>query len=184
MVLVGRARVLLANIRTRVRHLTVSTVQQRGMIQCEKCHKWGCPNCTHLPADIHTTLGNWPSLHWYCQACEPAIEEFCRTGPAVEADKDITRRGHELGQMKTDLENKMKEVIASNEQVAKSYAQTLKTGSPSAVHASSVHDKQPMIAGSPASTTKVLDEYTDRERRKGNLVLHNIPENDEANIQV
>ena len=51
-----------------------------SVIECERCNKWGCPECTDISPDIHKLLGKWGSLHWYCKACEVLIKAFCNQG--------------------------------------------------------------------------------------------------------
>ena len=43
---------------------------------------------------------------------------------------------------------------------------------------------QPMTRTTPAerSTVKFFDEYADRERRKNNLIIHNIPESEAQDL--
>lgn len=110
---------------------------QKSVVECEKCHKWGCPECSHLPSSVHKLMGKWKTLHWYCEDCEVEVQNFCTTTPpkdpkAKDDDKDQTP--------KTDLSNstfegrmakmekRMEDMISSNEQFVKSYAQILKDG--------------------------------------------------------
>ena len=72
----------------------------------------------------------------------------------------------------------MKDIIATNELVVRSYAQTV-TGIQSTEQKRSENLVHPPPASTNAegSAIQLLDEYTDRERRK-NLIFHNIPESD------
>jgi len=57
-----------------------------SVIECEKCNKLGCPECIHLPPDVHKIPGKWRSLHWYCTTCEPVITMFCKSD-SIHFDK-------------------------------------------------------------------------------------------------
>ena len=80
--------------------------------------------------------------------------------------------------MMSSLEEKMKSMINTNEKVVKSYAQ--------AVNMSSSSAKPPQVPQPTPSqdrtTLHLLDEFSDRERRKGNLVIHNIPESQDDSL--
>ena len=74
----------------------------------------------------------------------------------------------------------MKDIIATNELVVRSYAQTV-TGIQSTEQKRSENLVHPLPASTneERSTIQLLDEYTDRGRRKNNLIIHNIPVSDD-----
>ena len=53
-----------------------------SVLECEKCRRWGCPECTKLPPEIHTMCCKW-GLHFYCTTCEPAVANFCKLSNTV-----------------------------------------------------------------------------------------------------
>jgi hypothetical protein len=65
-----------------------------SVIECEKCQRWGCPECTKKPAEIHAICCKW-GIHFYCATCEPATADVCKTGISTEEEcfSQITRRG-------------------------------------------------------------------------------------------
>ena len=88
-------------------------------------------------------------------------------------------RGKNLEKLMTTLECKMKDIIATNEFVVRSYAQTVK-GIQYTEQKRSENLVHPLPASTNAerSTIQLFDKYTDRERRKNNLIIHNMPESD------
>ena len=150
-----------------------------SVIECEKCNKWGCPECTHLPPDVHKILGKWGNLHWYCSRCEPAITMFCKS-ESIHFDKtekpdNIGARVSRPEDMIIILEERIDKVIAQNEQVIKSYVQVVKDAAEGTFLTVT---PQPITRITPAerSTVKLFDENADLERRKNKLIIHNIPE--------
>ena len=125
-----------------------------SVIECEKCNKWGCPECTHLPPDVHKILGKWGNLHWYCSTCEPAITMFCKS-ESIHFDKtekpdNISARGSRLEDMMTILEERMDKVV-------KSYAQVVKDAAEATFHTVT---PQPMTSAE-RGTVNLFDEYAD-----------------------
>jgi len=75
------------------------------------------------------------------------------------------------------LEERVDKIIAQNEQVVKSYAQVVKDAAEGTVHTVTL---QSVTAITPV--VKLLDEYADRERRKKNLNIRNIPESEAQDL--
>jgi hypothetical protein len=155
-----------------------------SVIECEKCGKWGCPECTHLPKTIHEVIGKWGSLHWYCLSCEIEVNAFCnqsgfRSSTPEQADDTGLDEGRvtRLEGMVSRLGDKIDALMEKNENVVKSYAHAVGKNSDSIM----IH--QPPILTSERQTVKILDEYADRERRKANIIIHNLPESQGDNHQ-
>jgi hypothetical protein len=103
------------------------TGNHESVIECEKCSRWGCPECTQLPRDIHKILGKWGNLHWFCTACEVEVKHFCNLPvstqyPEQEAITEPEGRVTRLETMMNRLEGKLQELIVQNTTVVKSYA--------------------------------------------------------------
>ena len=157
-----------------------------SVIECEKCGKWGCPECTQLPKAIHEVIGKWGSLHWYCLACETEVKNFCRVNASNYHDntpEQVDSTGLDEGRvtrlegMVSRLGEKIDALMEKNENVVKSYAEAVGNN----VEATKRY--QPPILTPERQTVKILDEYADRERRKANIIIHNLPESQDDNHQ-
>eukprot|EP00794_Sanderia_malayensis_P011225 gene11225-12404_t len=142
------------------------------LLQCERCDKWECLTCTGLSDNDYKFLDSCSlSIHWYCQTCnEQAVS-------AVKADNLIEERckiycGEELkleiAQVKSNLESKISNVESklSNE------VQSLKTQFEASE--SGIERKiQEKLSNTADQNIKEMEE---RERRKYNIMLFNLPE--------
>ena len=84
---------------------------------------------TKLPVDIHIMIGKWKGLHWYCITCEPIVRTSCASKHVDDKDyssPSTDTRGKDHEKLMTTLECKMEDIIATNEVVVRSYAQTVK----------------------------------------------------------
>ena len=73
-------------------------------------------------------IGKWKCLHWYCITCEPIVRTFCASehGNDKDSSPSTYTRWKDLEKLMTTLKCKMKDIIATNELVVRSYAQTVK----------------------------------------------------------
>ena len=157
-----------------------------SVIECEKCSRWGCPECTQLPRDIHKALGKWGNLHWFYTACEVEVKHFCSLTdpdkyPEQEANTESERRITRLEGTMSRLEDKMQELIVQNTTVVKSYAEVIGKNVNTSGQGNSQDEMR--ILSTERQTVKILDEYADRERRKVNIIIHNLPESTKDKLQ-
>ena len=40
-----------------------------GLLQCKCCDLWYCSKCCAISEEVLTIIGEFDSLHWYCQPC-------------------------------------------------------------------------------------------------------------------
>ena len=73
----------------------------------------------------------------------------------------------------------MDELLVKNEAVLKSYAQVAKTNNTNKPAPTGIIMGDQKIPSLERQTVKILDEYTDRERRNANIIIHNLPESTE-----
>ena len=94
---------------------------------------------------------------------------------------DLSQRGIALEKMITNLETRMKTMLEMNDKATQSYSQVVQANLAKPVN-------QPTGTEATTATTvekttiSLLDEYVDRERRKCNLVIHNMPERTADNL--
>ena len=116
-------------------------------------------------------------LHCYCSVCEPAVQNFCNSTATdihvvlseSQTQTDLDKRGIQLEKMMTNLEGRIKNMIEINEKATKSYAQVVQAN----MAQPQVQQPASRVTRPEKSTIFLLDEDTDRERRKCNLLIHN-----------
>jgi len=79
------------------------------------------------------------------------------------------------------LEGKMQELIVQNTTVVKSYAEVVGKKVNTSGHGNLQDEIR--ILSTELQTVKILDEYADRERRKGNIIIHNLLESTKDKLQ-
>ena len=129
-------------------------------------------------------IGKWANLHWYCTGCEKDVLHYCEIPTGASADKEhanLDTRGAQLEAMMTRLENKMEVMIQKNEQAAKTYAQAVGRATDSQVLPPQ-GQPQGLKPALERQAVHILDEFVDRERRKANVIVHNLPESTEENL--
>jgi len=87
---------------------------------------------------------------------------------------EMTEKGKQLETVICDLEKKIEVVIEKNNKMVKSYAEVLKTkqdGESTGIDRSTVTVLQPE-----STNIELLAEYSEREKKKNNVVIHNLPE--------
>ena len=168
------------------------------LIQCERCEKWLCCKCQRIPKAMVTAIQKWKRLHWYCLECEDAATASTKIPPTPssdlgEAQPDMQLRViSEIAQntasiIMDKIEAKLESIAeVSSSRIKKSYSQAVAgmssiTGivnrASSGTQPTNAND---VSAPSPTTVLETVDEYVEREKRKCNLIIHNLPELQEA----
>ena len=146
-------------------------------ISCERCQRDVCSQCSGLSAELHKMTSEASHhLHWYCPACkqqalkairtDQEIEERCNAFMATFKQEIREEMSKELNLMKKSLEQKVESEIATvSTKIEKLEAQ--------------VTSQQPNSADS----EKLLNEIRDRDVRKLNLIIFNLPESKATEIE-
>ena len=136
------------------------------ILQCENCLCWYCCTCQNVCENMWMALTQFKALHWFCTECESAVLNKLHTSnspaaPLEEIAKCITS-SMEL------VVNKLSEVIKASiptpslEKVTKSTRNT--------------ESDNGQIPPPQQEVTGAIEEYMDRQRRKCNLIIRNLPE--------
>lgn len=153
--------------------------EEDQLMQCERCDKWECLTCSGLSVNYYRFLDSCSlSIHWYCKACnEQAVS-------AVKADNLIEERCKiyceelklEIAQVKSNLESKISnvEIKLSNE------VQSLKAQ----VEASESDVERKIQEKLSNSADLNIKEMEERERRKCNIMVFNMPESGSQDKEV
>lgn len=157
------------------------------LVECERCEKWECLACSEMSAAHYRLLNETDInefIHWYCKECngqavkavktERSIEESCKEYMSKFRQEIST----EIQAVKTSLDTKIgKEVTNINKNIADLKKEV------NGAELKQVKDKlgriEEQLEGERQST---LEELWERNERKLNLVVFNMPESnrDEA----
>lgn len=175
--------------------------EQKG-VQCDKCSNWYHLACQLIPADAYLALQNFPILTWLCTDCKSTLAKQSRVGEKLVhlenkvAGLDISLREHmKLAQASLkEIESGMiqqsaltKRALHEQEKLKASYADVVRNTCTEAVasiqkNATPPKPQQAINIGSQAAheISGMLDNFMDREKRKLNVVVYNLPEQGDA----
>lgn len=169
-------------------------------IQCDKCSDWFHASCQVVPPEAVQAMDDFPILIWLCAECKPTLPKQSRVSERISqlesrlAGLDLSLKEH-MKLVQGSLKEQEIAVAQQTEMIKRSIKeQSLQTtsyadavrGSCAEVVASvkSSLDSgptkpQPVVSiGSQAAKeiSGMLDSYMDKEKRKCNVVVFNLPE--------
>ena len=174
-------------------HCGVCTTGVDYIVQCERCDTWYCHTCAKVPEQLIELMADCNEAHWFCHKCnDVAIEVISSFGkpesPTVavfpESYKNvvesITSAFKHLDEVVLDTKKQLQVFaqafqVVSNENVQVETENTIfPTGS---IVGNNLLPNTASSSKTPEDLAcKVVDEYRDREKRKLNLIFHNVPE--------
>ena len=162
-------------------------VETGVLIQCDRCDNWSCSSCEPIPAKMLEALKKYTSLHWFCTTCEPTAMDLVKSQGISTSDKESKLSINNLNDHITSaLQNVSKQIkdMAESIQIIR---QEKKTYAEMVTSSTSNQRANPLAKGPPQHETctiiEVVDEYVEREKRKNNLVVFNIPESNQIDIK-
>ena len=154
------------------------------LIQCERCLIWYCLKCSKLTDLAMYVLEENESIHWFCEPCSGnVIEAIQAFNPPENSSQEQTSESlikksidTALGQFVTQLNNIMDEAKDH-------FKRSLSDASHQPVQMDTSNGASGEIpvqalGNNPGQVVGMIDEYIDRERRKSNLIFHNVPESE------
>ena len=168
-------------------HCGVCTTGVDYIVQCEKCDTWYCHTCAKVSEQLIELIADCNGVHWFCHKCNDivvkAISNFGKSnddGPA-KGDGGITKQ---LSEVQTQIQKLVDHVNIQLDTRLKEFESKMdhKFGK-----APPIQDQQDITNSNPRTsgdsnwindniTTRVIDEYRDRENCKLNLILYSVPE--------
>ena len=167
-------------------------------VQCDKCSNWFHASCQLVPSDAVVALEKFKILTWLCAECKPTLIKQSRVSEKITqlenkvAGLDLSLREHmkvvhaSLKEQEIAVAQQtqlMKHSFQEQEALKASYADAVKRSCAEAVSSvkSSVMPPQPLPSvniGQQAAKeiSGMLDNHMDKERRKCNVVIYNLPE--------
>ena len=168
-------------------------------VECEKCEKWFHSKCLSISKTALTALRKWHgTLVWLCHQCKESLKEKHSMNKGINLEETVLK----LEQVVRHNANALNESIRNQEKMfagqcklldmmshstpkdaeyQKSYADVLKgVGEEVVERVSRKIDKMPSatvpVQRSNEEVAGLLDEIQDKERRKLNVVIHNMQE--------
>ena len=167
-------------------------------VQCDKCSNWFHASCQVVPSEAVRALDKFPILTWLCSECKPTLSKqspFSEKMNQLEnkvACLDESLREHmklvheslkEQGTAVAQQSQLIKQSVEEQTKLKMSYADTVKKTCAEAMAAVGSNAKssvpQPAVnIGQQAAKeiSGMLDGYMDKERRRCNIVIYNLPE--------
>ncbi len=145
---------------------------------CESCEQRYCLPCVDIKEEDYSVLTRLPSFHWYCPRCEGKAVKSVKTEHEIETrcsvflSKMAGRIEHLEEEMKTKVSTNQVETLVRTE-VSKA-TETLKASVNCAEQRVNDDDIAHIIK---EQVCNRLAEMEDRESRKTNLIMFNMPDN-------
>lgn len=173
-------------------------------VGCDLCGLWFHAGCQSLPTDAYKALVTHKSLAWLCEDCKPALEDRktqkqlhlsimleYKVGRLETALTDHLSRVEGTLKRQEELANKqtklVDDVVKEVTRQESTYAGKVKgTCEEFFAKVSSKIDGIPQTpkTGAPSQVSElsgVLNDFMDKDRRKLNIVVHNLPESQPGN---
>jgi len=166
------------------------------MLECEVCELRYCHSCLKISAEEYEFLCKRPDMHWFCASCEGSALL------SIKNDKEIAQRCADYFKVLEDKLDQFEAVIQSKadiqhvvnveialdakaekvklEQLEEKVLSMEKNIGPAAGAAQSGGE---LPKESPAAVNDSVSELRDREARKDNLVIFNIPESSDSEAE-
>ncbi|KAI8485254.1 hypothetical protein Bbelb_370010 [Branchiostoma belcheri] len=181
-----------------------ASIANKKLIHCDCCEKWMCLKCQDVTADLIDFIGKFPSILWFCGNCrifvldsaKAARREKSGEGGADAEDsvsgfnaRGSTKSKHDqqkeasvmetMSKVLTEISKKLDGIVGADGQSLKgqAYAEVV-GGSP--IQECSGSSEPARTARKIEEPGKLMsdsvEELMDREKRKLNIILHNVPE--------
>ena len=177
-----------------------------GGVECEKCGRWFHSKCQDLSKGAMTALNKWHgTLLWLCDACNKSLKDKPQPRSYISKDQDLIRLEEKIKKLEAIVRHnsstltdsiknqekmftvqckvldKLETTSAENTQQQRTYAETLRGISTEVVkEVTQKIDKMPQttvpVQRNREEIAGVLDEFHDKEKRKLNIIIHNLQE--------
>ena len=149
------------------------------LVQCERCEMWLCAGCEKMSPEVINFIGEYNEfrVHWFCKICDKnainAAKSYSQmTNPLT---KEITSCLNDT--LVKSLNSIIEDVTKAVDKIQTSLLKSLEDKVVPSKVDSSNSAVSPISSESVASlTTSLFNEQKEREKRRMNLVLHNMPE--------
>ena len=187
-------------------HCGEQVVNGEKAVQCDKCKVWFHAQCQDIPKPAHDALVKYKCLSWLCASCKNTIHKIKSKDSGINTNaclKSLEEKVEAIGKSVREHMVVIVQSLKEQEQIVNDTSRILERSyrdqhAQKASYAEMVRgtcDKvvqevNAKIDGLPTKAvtkngtetvkvmTEVFDSYMDKERRKLNLVVYNLPEPD------
>ena len=175
-------------------------------VQCEKCTNWFHSACQLIPPAAVTALERFKVLSWFCAECKTTLTKQPKASEKISqlelkvAGLDISLREHmkvahaslkELESLATQQTAFTKKLYQEQEKAKATYAEIARGTCAEVVASVQKGPTYQQAIQAPTMGTQaaqeisgMIDNFIDKERRKLNVVVHNLPEQETTNDPV
>ena len=141
-------------------------------IQCEMCGDWEHKQCAKVSDELYVVLDKVPdNVKFFCTPCSSVVPRV------LKFYNDMNDCTKVVNEKISFLENKLSQGLTN---ISKQFSEQLKIIESKLADAPVVMDQETSQSQSKPVTvdtaSKIVDEYRDREMRKSNIIIFNIPE--------
>ena len=138
--------------------------------QCEHCLSWFCTVCSKLSEEVFSVIDGVKNIHWFCDTCDGLVMGYIDKSSGDSVKQVIKSTIYKA------LDSAVGQFVKTLTETTNSIQQTLKSTTPNDVHMDTSHSVADNLPTENRKVIDAVDEYVDRERRKKNLIIHNLPE--------
>ena len=173
-------------------------------VSCDKCEKWFHASCQGIPKPAYDALTKYKVLSWLCPACKESLRnpdpatsmtdlaslESKVDHLALKVDTHMKRIAQSLKEQEQAVDSQTKMIersIRDNHTQKATYAEMVKgTCSDVVAKVSAKVSTIPQAFSSQAASkdmqtiSRVFDDFLEKDKRKNNLVVHNLPETENS----
>ena len=163
---------------------------------CDHCDTWHCQTCAELPAEIIAQIGKFDSIKWFCPKCNDSVANMLRkqadtkndigSGEALMISQKLVSIEEGLSELRVVCDSQLAATNNIQEKISATIPNLTEHHWPSlGSNDTSEKKTQPPTHAPPVGSTaftggvQALTEFADRERRKNNIIIHNIAESTE-----
>ena len=141
-------------------------------IQCEMCGCWEHKQCAKVSDELYVLLDKVPdNVKFFCTPCSSLVPRV------LKFYNDMSDCTKVVDEKISYLENKLSQGLTN---ITKQFSEQLKTIESKLADAPMAMDQETSQTQSKPVTvdtaSKIVDEYRDKEMRKSNIIIFNIPE--------
>jgi len=145
---------------------------------CGRCHLWFCTICLKMSDAVYDFFVSNNGSHWYCSDCTDAARNAVKVERTVEQEcaKYLRSNAERMDRLEERLDEKADK---------KSYEELKKVVDGLQKTVNALGQVERSTVSSPEQNkmdvTEAINEYREREYRKCNIILHNVPESNKEN---
>ena len=150
------------------------------LIQCELCSVWFCCTCGNFSSQVVEAISTCKTLHWFCEPCDNVLN-FPNFDPSIykeSIDNRLKSIESKLTKVSEQIKTWSSEALQIDETVSMESTSAAEEAEPS-----SLECRAPGLLSISNTVISALNENKEKERRRLNIILHQLPESIAENSQ-